>query len=99
VLLGLSVGVKWAALGLVVPVGYILWRKGLLRPFVGGLWISVVVYVLVVYVGEIAGGTRDPWLAWIGVWEWHLYAVGSIALQVDHPWASPCGAGRSCSNR
>jgi dolichyl-phosphate-mannose-protein mannosyltransferase len=88
VLLGLSVGVKWAALGLVVPVGYILWRKGLLRPFVGGLWISVVVYVLV-YVGEIAVGTRDPWLAWTGVWEWHLYAVGGIALQVDHPWASP----------
>jgi len=89
VLLGLSVAVKWAALGLVVPVGYVLWRKGLLKPFVGALWISVIVYVLVVYVGEIAGGTSDPWLAWIGVWEWHLYAAGGIALQVDHPWASP----------
>jgi dolichyl-phosphate-mannose--protein O-mannosyl transferase len=89
VLLGLSVAVKWAALGLVVPVGYVLWRKGVLKPFVGALWISVIVYVLVVYVGEIAGGTRDPWRAWIGVWEWHLYAVGGIALQVDHPWASP----------
>src|SRR5918997_1519949 len=65
VLLGLSVGVKWTALGLVVPVGYVLWRKGLLRPFVGRLWISVVGYVLVVYVGEIAGGTRDLWLAWV----------------------------------
>jgi dolichyl-phosphate-mannose--protein O-mannosyl transferase len=89
VLLGLSVAVKWAALGLVVPVGYVLWRKGLLKPFVSALWLSAIVYVLVVYVGEIAGGTRDPWLAWIGVWEWHLYAVGGIALQVDHPWASP----------
>ena len=89
VLLGLSVAVKWAALGLVVPVGYVLWRKGLLKPFAGALWISVIVYVLVVYVGEIAGGTSDPWLAWIGVWEWHLYAAGGIALQVDHPWASP----------
>lgn len=88
-LLGLSVGVKWAALGLVVPVGYVLWRKGLLKPFVGGLWVSLVVYVLVVYVGEVAGGTGDPWLAWIGVWEWHFYAAGGIALPVDHPWASP----------
>src|SRR5918995_4520137 len=43
VLLGLSVGVKWTALGLVVPVGYVLWRKGLLRAFVDGLWISVAV--------------------------------------------------------
>lgn len=31
VLLGLSVGVNWASLGLVVPVGYVLWRKGLLK--------------------------------------------------------------------
>ena len=62
-LLGLAVSVKWAALGLVVPMGYVLWPKGLLRPFVGSLWISVVVYILVVYVGDIAGGTRDPWLA------------------------------------
>lgn len=52
---------------------------------VDGLWISVVVYVLVVYIGEIAGGTRDPWLAWAGVWEWHLYAAGGIALRVDYP--------------
>ena len=50
-----------------------------------GLWISVVVYVLVVYIGEIAGGTRDPWLTWAGVWEWHLYAAGGIALRVDYP--------------
>jgi len=85
VLVGLSVGVKWAALGLVVPVGYVLWRTGLLRPFLGCLWILVVVYVFVVYVGQIAGETRDPWLAWIGVWEWHLYTVGGIVLQVDHP--------------
>jgi len=52
---------------------------------VDGLWISVVVYVLVVYIGEITDGTRDPWLAWAGVWEWHRYAAGGIALQVDYP--------------
>ncbi len=89
VLLGLSVGVKWAALGVVVPVGYVLWRKKLLRPFVGGLLVSLVVYVLTVYVGEIVGGTKDPWQAWLGVWKWHLYAASGIALPVTHPWASP----------
>ena len=50
-----------------MPVAYVLWRKGLLRPFVGRSWISVVVYILVAYVGEIADG--NPWLAWLGVWE------------------------------
>jgi len=88
VLLALSVSVKWAALGVAVPMGYILWRKRLLRPFVGFLWVSLVVYVLIVYVGEVVG-TRDPWLALIGVWEWHLYAASGIALPIDHPWASP----------
>src|SRR5215211_4150936 len=39
VLLGLSVAVKWAALPLVVPVGYILWRKGLLKPLLWTLWV------------------------------------------------------------
>ena len=89
VLLGLAVGVKWAVLGVVVPVGYILWRKRLLKPFLGGLWVSLVVYVLIVYLGEVVGGTRDPWLSWVGVWQWHLYAAGGINLPITHPWASP----------
>ncbi|HET6688490.1 MAG TPA: phospholipid carrier-dependent glycosyltransferase, partial [Rubrobacter sp.] len=51
VLLGLAIAVKWAAFPVAVPIGYVLWRKGLLRPFLGGLWISAVVYVAVVFVG------------------------------------------------
>ena len=35
VLLGLAVAVKWAAFPVAVPIGYILWRKGLLRSFLG----------------------------------------------------------------
>jgi len=55
-----------AALGLVVPMVYVLWRKGLLRPLMAGWFISVIVYVLVVYVGEITGGTRHPYPVWVG---------------------------------
>ena len=35
VLLGLAIAIKWAAFPVAVPVGYVLWRKGLLRPFLG----------------------------------------------------------------
>ncbi len=89
VLLGLSVGVKWAALGVILPIGYVLWRKKLFKPFMSALWASLVAYVLIVYAGEVAVGTRGPWQAWVGVWEWHLYAAGGIGLLVTHPWASP----------
>ena len=36
VLLGLAIAIKWAAFPVAVPAGYVLWRKGLLRPFLGG---------------------------------------------------------------
>ena len=89
VLLGLSVGVKWAALGVVVPVAYVLWRRELLRSFLAVSWIPLVVYVFIIYAGEVAIGTGNPGTAWAGVWNWHLYAAGGIALPIEHPWASP----------
>ncbi len=52
-LLGLAISVKWAAFPVAVPAGYVLWRKGLLRFFVGGLYLSALLYVLVVFVGQI----------------------------------------------
>ena len=83
VLLGLSVGVKWAALGLVVLVGYVLWRKGLLK-----LWTACGSRSSSTFswytLGRSPAGPEIPWLAWAGVWEWHLYAAG-IALRVDYP--------------
>src|SRR5215213_195093 len=39
VLLGLCVAVNWAALPVAVAVGYVLWRKGLLKPLLWTLWI------------------------------------------------------------
>ena len=89
VLLGLAIAVKWAAFPVAVPVGYVLWRKGLLRPFVGGLWISAVVYVAVVYVGALITITMNPIQAWVWAWDWHVDAARKVTAVIPHTWGSP----------
>ena len=89
VLLGLTLSIKWAALPVVIPVGYVLWRKGLLRPFLGGLWVAAIIYVAIVYVDRMIIVTANPVQAWIEVWEWHLQAVRKIGVAVPHLWGSP----------
>ena len=86
VLLGLAIAVKWAAFPVAVPAGYVLWRKGLLRPFLGGLWISAVVYIGIVYVGALISVTANPVGAWVWVWEWHLKAAAKISAAIPHAW-------------
>src|SRR5215212_5121899 len=88
-LLGLAIATKWAAFPVAIPVGYVLWRKGLFRPFVGGLWISAIVYVAVVYVGALISVTADPVGAWLWVWDWHLKAANKISAAIPHGWGSP----------
>jgi len=89
VLLGLAVAVKWAAFPVAVPAGYVLWRKGLLRPFLGGLWISAVVYVAVVYVGALITITANPIQAWVWTWDWHVDAARKVTAVIPHTWGSP----------
>jgi dolichyl-phosphate-mannose-protein mannosyltransferase len=89
VLLGLAIAVKWAAFPVAVPVGYVLWRKGLLRPFLGGLWISAIIYVAVVYVGALISVTTNPIKAWLWMWDWHLDALRKISAAIPHTWGSP----------
>jgi len=89
VLLGLAISIKWAAFPVAIPVGYVLWRKGLLRPFLAGLWVSAVIYIAVVYVERMIVVTANPVQAWVEVWEWHRQAASKITVAVDHPWGSP----------
>jgi dolichyl-phosphate-mannose-protein mannosyltransferase len=89
VLIGLAVAVKWAAFPVAVPIGYVLWRKGLLRPFLGGLWISAVVYVAVVYVGALITITTNPIEAWVWAWDWHVDAARKVTAAIPHAWGSP----------
>ena len=75
VLLGLAISVKWAVFMVAVPVGYILWRRGFLSPFVASLWVSAVLYIAIVYLGALVAVTTNPWEAWQWTWGWHLKAA------------------------
>ena len=89
VLLGLTVSIKWAALMVVVPAAYVLWRKGLLKSFILNLWISVVLYVAIVYAERLILTGWAPWQAWQDVIGWHIKAVEKITAAVPNPFASP----------
>jgi dolichyl-phosphate-mannose--protein O-mannosyl transferase len=89
VLFGVAISIKWAAAPVVIPVGYVLWRKGLLRPFLGGLWIAAVIYVAIVYVERLIILTSNPVQAWVEVWSWHMSAFRKIGAAVPHLWGSP----------
>src|SRR5215212_11618535 len=94
VLLGLSVAVKWATLPLVVPVGYILWRKGLLKPLLWTLWVPAIIYLSVVFVGQVANPTgagrafndNGPFT---NVVNWHRQALVNVSRAVPNEQASP----------
>jgi dolichyl-phosphate-mannose-protein mannosyltransferase len=94
ILLGLSVAVKWAALPVAVPVGYVLWRKGLLKPLLWTLWVPALVYLSVVFVGQVANPTgagkafndNDPFT---NVVNWHRQALVNVSRAVPNEQASP----------
>ena len=94
ILLGLSVAVKWAALPVAVPVGYVLWRKGLLKPLLLTLWIPALVYLSVVFVGQVANPTgagrvfndNSPFT---NVVNWHRQALVNVSRAVPNEQASP----------
>jgi hypothetical protein len=88
-LLGLSISVKWAVLTVAVPVGYILWRKGLFRPFLASMWISAIIYVVIVYVGQLVNVSANPWEAWQSVWTWHIEAAEKVTAAIFNIWGSP----------
>jgi dolichyl-phosphate-mannose-protein mannosyltransferase len=89
VLLGLSIAVKWAVFPVAIPVGYILWRKKLFRPFLASLWISAIVYLAIVYIGALVSVTSNPWQAWVWTWDWHVQAAKKITAAIPNPLASP----------
>lgn len=94
ILLGLAVAVKWAALPVAVPVGYILWRKGLLKPLLWTLWVPALVYLSVVFIGQAAnptGAGRDfnDNGTFTNVVNWHRQALVNVSRAVPNEQASP----------
>ena len=94
VLLGLTIAVKWAAFPLAVPIGYILWRRGFLKPFLATLWVPAVVYVFVVLVGQVANPTGASQVfnennALTNAVQWHRQALKNVYRAVPNDQASP----------
>ena len=93
-LLGLAIAVKWAAFPLVVPVGYVLWRRGFLKPFLLTLWVPMVIYLGVVFLGQIANPTGagiafNDNSVFENVIRWHRQALVNAAKSVPNLQASP----------
>ncbi len=88
-LLGLTIAIKWAVLGIAIPIGYILWHKGLFRPFLASLSISAVVYILVVFAGQIWNPT-GPFDTFsnqntvMNVIEWHKQALRNAGRSIPN---------------
>ena len=93
-LFGLAIAVKWAAFPLVVPVGYVLWRRGFLKPFLLTLWVPMVIYLGVVFIGQIAnptgaGNVFNDNSVFKNVIQWHRQALVNAAKAVPNLQASP----------
>lgn len=86
VLLGVCPSIKWLAIAVIVPVAFILWRRGKLGKFFAVLPISVLVYVAVVLSGGLLQHDQSLWDYF--VW-WHKSVWGyETTLTATHPWGS-----------
>jgi dolichyl-phosphate-mannose--protein O-mannosyl transferase len=88
-LLGLTIAIKWAVFGIAFPIGYIMWRRGLFRHFLASLYVSAVVYVLVVFAGQVwnptgAGEFFSDKNTWVKVWNWHEQALANATRAVPN---------------
>ena len=84
--LGLAAAVKWIGLGTLVPVLFILWRRGQLIRFIPYLPIAVLIYFLVTVAGQAVGEVQHPVQA---AFTWHSQALEyQLQLKATHPYAS-----------
>ncbi|MBU6389526.1 hypothetical protein KGQ71_03350, partial [Patescibacteria group bacterium] len=85
--LGLAVAIKWVALGVIVPVGFVLMRKEVngVRFALMFIW-AVFVYLAIILAGNLIGRVAHPFNY---IWEWQYQAFFyHWDLTVGHPWGS-----------
>ncbi len=88
IMLGLALSIKWTIIGVIVPVSYILWCKRLLKPFLASLGISLAIYLMFVFAGQVLNGVEVGEL-WPRVWQWHRETYAFHAqLGNTHPFHS-----------
>lgn len=83
---GLAVAIKWLALGLLVPMLFIYYRSRKLGKAWPHLAWGVLVYVLIVWLGQVIGHIPHPFQSML---RWHDQALSyHVALKETHPWGS-----------
>jgi dolichyl-phosphate-mannose--protein O-mannosyl transferase len=87
VMLGLAMAIKWPAIGIFLPMLWYAWRAGKMREFLYTLPVAAVVYVAVVYVGQVIIRQPHP-LAEIATWHSQVLKY-NLNLTDTHPWGSP----------
>jgi dolichyl-phosphate-mannose--protein O-mannosyl transferase len=48
-----------------------------------------VLYLAIVYIGQLVNVTSSPWKAWQSVWTWHIEAAEKITAAIPNIWGSP----------
>lgn len=85
-LIGLAVSVKWIAIGIVAPIGYLAWRRKHLWEFVVALVLAGVTYLGIETFARIITGSEHIW-ADIRNWNWQAWNYHRT-LTATHPWSS-----------
>jgi len=84
--IGLAASVKWIALGVVAPLGFIAWRKKHLWSFIGALIVSGALYLGIETIARIVTNSQQIW-ADIREWNWQAWNYHKT-LNATHPWSS-----------
>ncbi len=87
VLLGLTVSIKWVGLAIIIPVGYLAFKRKQLIDLAWSLWWSAGVYVFMVGLGQWLSRTPNLIHAII-LWNEQAYQY-QATLTATHPYASP----------
>lgn len=85
-LIGLAVSVKWIAIGIIAPIGYLAWRRKHLWEFIVALALAGVTYLGIETFARIITGSEHIW-ADIREWNWQAWNYHRT-LTATHPWSS-----------
>jgi len=86
ILIGLAVSVKWIALGVVAPIGYVAFRKNKLPEFGAGLVAAAGIYLGIEVFARVLTHSQHIW-ADIREWNWQAWNYHKN-LTATHPWSS-----------
>ena len=84
--LGLAMAIKWPAIGILLPMFWYAWQAGKVRKLIESLPLALIMYVAIVYIGQVIIKAPNPWSEVI---HWHSDVLKyNLSLTATHPWGS-----------